>query len=40
MLNSADIGTVEDIENTNSTLGEDPIDTITSPEVTQLLSNL
>ena len=40
ILNSADIGTVEVIENTNFTLCQEPIDTITSPEVTQSLSYL
>ena len=40
MLNSTDIGTVEVIENTNSSLCQEPIETIPSSEVTQLLSNL
>ena len=40
MLNSADIGTFQVIENTNFTLCQEPIDTIPSPEVTQSLSNL
>ena len=40
MLNYTDIGTVEVIEKTNSSLCQEPIKTIPSSEVTQLLINL
>ena len=40
MLNSAYIGIVNNSENTNNTLCQEPSDYIPFPEVTQSLSNL